>query len=539
MKNKRRIAIILYIVYVTVLVLAITFGTQVADVIIAKIQAVFYLKTIEDVTVDIPPDAELLAGKYYYPQYTAHGPFRGSAGLQYESLVPDYLSVTWSGKLYVEPSFEGDEIDVRVRVTSSYDKDFEKILTFRFVKKYPENFSVDYSVMGAGRETDVLYVGVPVFPFAEIAEDDEYNVTDHTVIYDSEYFTEGRGGSLVPTKATEPGVTLTFAIEYNNGARSVSESFVIEDTESPTDFDELRLNGVPASEFVGERGEDIEITLFKAGEPIATDYRLSFLKEDDAYRDGKGGMYFKTVGDKEMTVTLPSGYSVKIGFGIENKLLLPTIRDETVRETHVIEILTTDYKTFNFDFDGEVGYDTVTYEYDDEMLWFGNSTRTFTINPKTKGTTTLKLVIDDGYRRLEDTYTINIREDIRPLAYFSQHVASFVTKVLGHTAMFAVLALFSLNMFRYFAFDSKLKRYVLYCVCALPPAVLTELLQLFIPGRNGNVADVFVDMFGYLLGTGVILGLRCIYLKYVARREESAEMVKENTASENECENGE
>lgn len=522
----------------TVLVLSITFGTQVADVIIARIQAVFYLKTVEDVTVDIPQDAELLAGKYYYPQYTAHGPFRGSAGLQYESLDPDYLSVSWSGKLYAEPSFEGDEIDVRVRVTSSYDKDFEKILTFRFVKKYPERFSAEYSVMGVGKDTDKLYVGVPVFPFAEIDEDDEYNVTDHTVIYDSEYFTEGRGGSLVPLKATVPGVTLTFAIEYNNGARKESESFVIEDAVASESFDEIRLNGILVSEFIGEREEDIEITLFKNGEPIATDYTLSFLEKGDANRDGKGGMYFKTVGDKEMTVTLPSGYSATVGFGIENKLLLPTLRDETVRETHVINLLTTDYKTFNFDFDGVVGYDTVTFEYDTEMMWFGNSTRTFTIHPKTRGTTTLKIIIDDGYRRLEDTYTVNIREDIRPLAYFSEHVSSFVTKVLGHTAMFAALALFVLNMFRYFTFDVRIKRDILYCLCALPPAVITEVLQLFIPGRDGNVADIFIDMFGYLLGTAIILGARRIYLRYASHRAENVTDIHGASQSNEELENG-
>ena len=91
MKSKKIIAILLYAVYALGLVLAISFGTSVADEIIADMKDAFSKKNIDDVTVDIATDTELLAGKYYYPEYTAHGKFRGGAGLEYESLDPDYL----------------------------------------------------------------------------------------------------------------------------------------------------------------------------------------------------------------------------------------------------------------------------------------------------------------------------------------------------------------------------------------------------------------------------------------------------------------
>lgn len=505
MKSKKIIAILLYAVYALGLVLAISFGTSVADEIIADMKDAFSKKNIDDVTVDIATDTELLAGKYYYPEYTAHGKFRGGAGLEYESLDPDYLVVSGSGKLYANTTFEGEKIDLRVRVTSEYDDDFEKVFTFRFVKKYPDDFSVSYSVMGSGKNTSVLHVGVPVFVYSEIAPGDEYNVTDHTIEYDERYFLRGDDGYIIPTRPTEDAETLTVAIQYKSGARAESEGFVIIDCTQPTEYDAIYLNGVPAEEFVGKRNEPIEITLYNDGELIATDYALSFGVKGDAKRDGEGGIRFTNVGDKSMTLKLPNGYAKTVEFGIENKLLLPTLKDETVRDTHIIHVMTSDMPTFHFDFDGAVGYDTVTYKYDATMTWVKASTRTFTLIPQTGGTTTITLVVDDGYRRIEDTYTVIIKEDIRPLAYISHHVTQFVTKVLGHLMMFSVLAYFAMNMFRYFSISDKRISFLLYTLTALPIAALTEIMQIFLPGRSPRFVDVVIDMAGFYLGTGIAI----------------------------------
>ena len=82
MKNKKTVAIILYAIYAVALVLIITFGSQLSKGIVYKLEVFFSHKNIGDVTVDIAPDTELLAGKDYYPQYTAHGHFVGSPGLR-------------------------------------------------------------------------------------------------------------------------------------------------------------------------------------------------------------------------------------------------------------------------------------------------------------------------------------------------------------------------------------------------------------------------------------------------------------------------
>ena len=517
MKNTKRLAIILYAVYVTALVLVITFGTSVSADLIYKIEIAFLRKNIDDVTVDISSDTELMAGVTHYPQFRGQGSYRGSAGLRYTSLDPELLGVGDSGSLYATTDFEGDSFIGRVKVTSAYDADFEKIFSFKFVKKYPDSFSVLYSVKGCVSEESELTVGVPVFVYSKIDKSLEYNMSDYTLIYDKEYFTEGAQGSLIPIKATSEGQMLSFSIMYGNGNAASSKSFTVVDRDLPEDFDSVLLNGVPADEFVGEREEGISITLLKNGEKIATDYTISLAKTKDANRDGKGGIKFVSVGDKEMTLTLPNGFAKTVKFPVINKILLPIVKDSAVRQEHIITLRDTEVKAYSFYFADEVGYDKVTYEYDAEMLHLYSTDRSFTVDPRAgkTGVTEIKLIIDDGYTRVEDVYTVEIKEDFRPLSLISDNVSGFVSKVLGHWAMFAVLAFLSMNLFRYVPDMPMWKRFIFYTLTALPVAALTELIQIFIPDRSAGITDILIDMSGFYLGTAFVLGFRFFGEKYV------------------------
>ena len=515
MKNKRRAAIILYAVYAVFITLLILVGNSLAGKIITRIETkLLNEKSITDVTVDISADTELLAGRDYYPVYTAHGSYRGSPGLVFTSLDPDYLAVSDKGAIRANTGFDGDYIDARVRVTSSHNSTFEKILTFRFVKKYPDSFSVSYFVQGYGKNAEKLSMGVPVYVFVEINSGSQYNMTDYTLVYDEECFDRLDDGALVLKRMPMGDEPLYFAIEYANGARAESAPITPTDQPLPTEFDEIRLNGIPADEYVGKKNDNIELTLWLDGERLATDYTITLEKTGDAKKDGKGGMRFLTVGDKGMTVTLPSGFSKTVHFSIENTLALPVVKDETVSGTHVIDLLTTDAATFTFDFGGAVSYDKVTYEYDAEMLEVTSSERTFTLKPKAKGETTVKVIVDDGYKRLEDVYTVRIKKDFRLVSIVYEDISIFVTKVLGHGMCFVVLAFFSLNMFRYLTLDKKLIRFILYTLTALPIAAFTEAVQVYIPDRDGRLRDVFIDMLSFYIGT--LIALAVIYaVRYI------------------------
>ena len=85
---------------------------------------------------------------------------------------------------------------------------------------------------------------------------------------------------------------------------------------------------------------------------------------------------------------------------------------------------------------------------------------------------------------------------------------SFIRKAFGHFGLFLIsgfftsLALFLIiNPFN----DKKYYRIILIALSSgLLLALLTETIQLYVPGRSGELTDVLIDFGGYLLGFSVI-----------------------------------
>ena len=90
------------------------------------------------------------------------------------------------------------------------------------------------------------------------------------------------------------------------------------------------------------------------------------------------------------------------------------------------------------------------------------------------------------------------------LLYYVQKIFPWMTNRLlrkcGHFGEFAVLGFFMTGMFR------QLRNYLLLkpIACAALISLCDETLQLFVPGRSGNVRDVWIDLGGIVFGTLVI-----------------------------------
>ena len=88
--------------------------------------------------------------------------------------------------------------------------------------------------------------------------------------------------------------------------------------------------------------------------------------------------------------------------------------------------------------------------------------------------------------------------------------ASFIRKAFGHFGLFAASGLLtSLALYLSLSPFSWAKHYinVMFClVIGLFMGILTESIQLSVPGRSGEIKDVLIDFSGYLLGT-LIVGL--------------------------------
>ena len=99
---------------------------------------------------------------------------------------------------------------------------------------------------------------------------------------------------------------------------------------------------------------------------------------------------------------------------------------------------------------------------------------------------------------------------------------SFIRKAFGHFGLFLIsgfftsLALFLIiNPFN----DKKYYRIILIALSSgLLLALLTETIQLYVPGRSGELTDVLIDFGGYLLGFSVIFLILFLIIRHINKQ---------------------
>ena len=503
---KKRIAILLYAVYAVLLVLIITFGKSAAYKIHYAISAKLNNGRIEDVTTDLSPSDPLTVRKTHYVKYTVHGDYFGDAGLVFESLTPE-LSVTPEGALYAENSFEGDTLDAVLRITSKHDKEFEKKIALCFSKIYPKNFTASYTVRCVGEESPVAYVGIPLHPFSKIPEDEVFTETVYDILYDESFFSyDARYKLLTPIRTSANGEMLTFTVVYPNGARAESAPFRIDPApEAVNELDEIKLSDKSGDGTLTVK-ETAFLSLYSGGERIVTDYELRADTAEGGYISRSGMVGWNSAGEKHLSVTLlPSGFEKTFTIQVKNVLALPKL--DELDERGELTMKHTDVKTVQLRFPEGVTYTNVSFLYDPTLLTVARKDRTVTLTPKGIGKCAVTMVIDDGEQRLSEAFTVSVRRDYNVLALIAKSGFRFVSKFMGHLSLFAILALFSLNLFRFVPVRRRLWRFCLYSLTALPLALLTELIQFYIPNRTFALRDVGIDMLGFYLGTLLTLGI--------------------------------
>ena len=88
--------------------------------------------------------------------------------------------------------------------------------------------------------------------------------------------------------------------------------------------------------------------------------------------------------------------------------------------------------------------------------------------------------------------------------------ATFIRKAFGHFGLFAVSGVLSSLAFYLslspYSWCKHFMNAMFSLVFGLFIGILTEMIQLSVPGRSGEAVDVLIDFSGYLLGT-LLLGL--------------------------------
>ncbi len=89
---------------------------------------------------------------------------------------------------------------------------------------------------------------------------------------------------------------------------------------------------------------------------------------------------------------------------------------------------------------------------------------------------------------------------------------SFAIRKAAHFSIYSVLGLLSFLSVYYLTKFSNKTPFISLLICFIY-ACSDEMHQLFVPGRSGQLRDVFIDFSGALLMTLIILAVRKIYRK--------------------------
>ena len=111
----------------------------------------------------------------------------------------------------------------------------------------------------------------------------------------------------------------------------------------------------------------------------------------------------------------------------------------------------------------------------------------------------------------------NMIESIFPGA-IKDHVAfhSAIRKLVGHFLLFGLSGSFTSLTFvmnDYMIDKFKWKNIIFVLSIGLIVAIISELIQYFLPGRYGALIDIIIDFSGYLLFSGIVCLVYILILK--------------------------
>lgn len=86
------------------------------------------------------------------------------------------------------------------------------------------------------------------------------------------------------------------------------------------------------------------------------------------------------------------------------------------------------------------------------------------------------------------------------------NASDLVRKLVGHFSFYLIDGVF-VSLYSYYQFyysNNKKWTYIIAATVGLFFSVLTELVQMLVPGRSGDVIDMLINLAGFVLGSGIV-----------------------------------
>ena len=241
--------------------------------------------------------------------------------------------------------------------------------------------------------------------------------------------------------------------------------------------------------------------------------------------NSNGNLLFHNIGTSEITILDElSNISKTIKLNVYNYIKLDSDNPFTItgQDLEVIDNLyysmTNGFSgKINLNFDENSTFSKVNYTSSNEKVAVIG--KDGTITPIKVGETIIKVTCDDG---MQNKIEFEIKLKIKKQDYI-KNVTDFIYKVrkgLGHFSAFLILGIISTFTWLLFFREKKLLFSIpLNYITGFIIACVTELIQVYVPGRCGLFDDVILDFNGFLVSSSILTVLIIIhqirvYIKY-------------------------
>lgn len=247
-----------------------------------------------------------------------------------------------------------------------------------------------------------------------------------------------------------------------------------------------------------------------ANSDIYYDINYQSLDESILVIDNYGNVSLKKAGSTKIVISdSVSSLSKTIDVNVFNVIELDEENPFTISGSNVTidddiyHILNGYSGNIILNFSDNSSFKKVTYESSNSKVVSVGSDGT--LIPHKAGKATIKLTIDDNIskkRVIEFNLVVDAQKTISDLNSFFYGIR----KGIGHFGAFLVFGVFSCFVFLWcFKIKNKIFAILLCFLQGFMLAALTEIIQLFVPGRCGLFSDVLIDYCGFCFSSVIIV----------------------------------
>lgn len=511
MKKQKKISQIFLVSWSILTILILSFGTFISRPLINKLSDYLISKKANNVVLvtdlEVSTLDTYLVGTQYQLEIKPIPSTDENLGLEFRSLNEEVFTVSSSGRITGLRTSELNTTGV-LEITSRKFPNLKKQIVLNFQKLYPDDVTIYLSHKIKSGKNNQVFVNTPFYinyHFESQAE--TYTERQMDIDFEHEMIEIINDNKLIAKKHGE--TKLIFSMKNGDTPIIVKEiDLEIKDVDDDEKkITEIRLLNEDQTPLLKENDKfisDVRKTgflYFVNSEKLAKiNYQIVSSDESIVSITNLDNLYFRNAGEALITIILDDQSIYELPVVVKNHLSLPIVNEleneKLILTNEVSKIIT--YQSENY------GSNVKTILHFDEkyISVTSISNHTYHIYPKKAGTTTMKVIVDDGVTHLEKEYVVEIAKNNLSKNVIMKFVSIFISKFIGHLGFFfieAILAIWMLSNYR----NKRMMCFIIFSLIGISLAVITEFIQYFIPGRNGCIEDALFDIIVYYISGGI------------------------------------